>query len=118
MAVDKNLLRGKTDEQKRAIKNFLETGCLAAFTNMKDEDYDQMVLSKLNALNLKKTALDKIGIDEDQLKEIPPVYLHGYHFDDAYAKVGKDDRIRSSKYDATWLFSATHKSICTAMSLI
>lgn len=104
MAIDTRLLRGKTDEQKRVIKYFLETGCLSSFTIMKDEEYDQVVLSKLNSLNLRKKALEKIGLDEDQLKEIPPVYLHGYHFDDAYSKVGKDDRIRSSKYDATWLF--------------
>jgi hypothetical protein len=63
-----------------------------------------MVMNKLNGVNLRQKALGKIGLDEDQLKEIPPVYLHGYNLDDAYMRIGKDGRLRSSKYDATWLF--------------
>jgi len=105
MAVDSALLRGKTPEQKTVIKYFKDSGCLASLSGMKDDAYDEMVMTKLNGLNLKKRALGKIGLDEDQLKEIPPVYLHGYNFDgDTYVKVGSDDRLRSSKYDATWLF--------------
>jgi len=113
-----------TAEQKQVIKYFTKTGCLAALFGMSDDAYDQMLMNKLNSLDLKKRALDKIGLDEDQLKEIPPVYLHGYSFDKAtssggivgkvvaaassltgsYMKIGKDGRLRSSKYDATWLF--------------
>lgn len=100
------LLRGKTEEQKKIIKYFVgSAGCLDSFTGMKVDEYEQMVISKLNSLNLKQRALGKIGLDEDQLKEIPPVYLHGYNFDKgAYARVGSDDRLRSTKYDAAWLF--------------
>jgi len=104
MSVDSNLLRGKTAEQKKVIKYFKDTGCLAGFTRMKDDEYEEMVKTKLNSLNLKQRAIGKIGLDEDQLKEIPPIFLHGYHFDGAEVRVGKDDRLRSSKYDATWLF--------------
>lgn len=105
MAVNANLLKGKTQDQKQVIKYFLDSGCMAALSGMKDDAYDQMVSSKLNGLNLKQRALGKIGLDEDQLREIPPVYLHGYNFDNgSYIKVGSDDRLRSSKYDATWLF--------------
>jgi len=110
MPVDPQLMRGKTAEQKRAIKYFQDTGCLAALTGMKDEAYDQMVLTTLNGLNVKKKGLGKIGLDEDQLKEIAPIYLHGYNYDsDVLTKVGSDGRSRSSKYDAAMLFfSDTH----------
>jgi len=92
-------------EHQKVIKYFTASGCIASLTRMKDDVYDQMVMDKLNALNLKQKALGKTGLDEDQLKEIPPVYLHGFHFgDNTYMRIGKDGRLRSSKYDATWLF--------------
>lgn len=111
MAVDRQLLKGKTAEQKQAVKYFKDSGCLAALFGMKDEAYDQMVQTTLNGLNLKQKALGKIGLDEDEVKEIAPIFLHGYNYDDnaALTKVGSDGRSRSSKYDATWLFfSDTH----------
>jgi len=106
MAVDRQLLKGKTAEQKQAIKYFKDSGCLAALFGMKDEAYDQMVQTTLNGMNLKQKALGKIGLDEDEVKEIAPIFLHGYNYDDngALTKVGPDGRSRSSKYDTTWLF--------------
>jgi len=98
-------MAAQTHEQKQTIKYFTDTGCLAELTGVKDEDYDRMVLDKINSLNLKQKALAKIGLDEDQLKEIPPVNLYGFHYgDNAYTKVGKDGFPRSSKYDIAWLF--------------
>jgi len=93
-----------TDQQK-VIKYFTATGCIASLTRMKDAVYDQMLIDKINSLNLKQKALAKIGLDEDQLKEIPPVNLYGFHYTDgAYTRVGKDGLPRSSKYDIAWLF--------------
>jgi len=92
-------------EHEKVRKYFTATGCIASLTRMKDDVYDKMVVDKLNALNLKQKALGKTGLDEDQLKEIPPVYLHGFNFSSgSYIRIGKDGRLRSSKYDATWLF--------------
>jgi hypothetical protein len=110
MAVDKRLLKGKTAEQKQVIKYFMDTGCLAALFGMKDEVYEEMVQTRINGLNLKQTALGKIGLDEDQVNEIAPIFLHGYNYDsDSLTKFGKDGRSRSSKYDAAYLFfSDTH----------
>jgi len=110
MGVDSQLLKGKTAEQKKAIKYFKDSGCLAALFGVKDEAYDQMVQTTLNGLGIKNKALGKIGLDEDELKEIPPIFLHGYNYDDGvYTKVGSDGRSRSSKYDAVYLFfSDTH----------
>jgi len=99
-----------TAEQNRAFKYLnpksgCPGGCIEAFAGVKDEEYDQIVKNALNSLNLKQKALGKIGLDEDQLKEIPPVYFHGFHYkDDANYRIGKDGRLRSSKYSATWLF--------------
>ena len=105
MAVSGHLLKGKTLDQKQVVKYFLDTGCLAALSRIKDDVYDQMVLKKINELNLKARALGRIGLDEDQLKEIPPVNLYGFHYrDGAHVKVGKDGFPRSSKYDIAWLF--------------
>lgn len=106
MSMDKSLLRGKTPEQKKVITYFNATGCLSG--KISDEAYDALVKQKLNSLNTKKRAIDKIGLDEDELKEIPPVYFHGWEYDakpaPTYSMVGKDGRSRASKYSATWLF--------------
>ena len=50
-------------------------------------------------------ALNKIGLDEDQVKEIEPVHFEGYVFDDtALQKCGADKLWRSSKYQVSWIF--------------
>ena len=98
---------GKTADEKKVIKYFTAPsgGCLRR--GMKDEAYDKMVMDKLNGYNTLKRAIEKIGLDEDELKEIPPVFFHGYE-DGNYYKVGKDGRARTSRYSATWLlFSST-----------
>jgi hypothetical protein len=98
---------GKTADEKKVIKYFTATnsGCLSGA--MKDEAYDKMVMDKLNGFNAYQRALEKIGLDEDELKEIPPVSFHGYE-EGTYSKVGKDGRNRTSKYSTTWLlFSST-----------
>jgi len=92
-------------EHEKVRKYFTASGCLSSLTRMKDDVYDKMVMDKLNSLNLRQKALSKTGLDEDQLKEIPPVYLHGFNYgDNVFMRIGKDGRLRSSKYDATWLF--------------
>ena len=105
MTVDLKLLKGKNPEQKAVTYYFLDSGCLSMFTRMKDEKYEEMVMSRLEGLKLKQKALNKIGLDEDQLQEIEPIFLHGYNFDeDAYVRIGKDNNLRSSRYDGAWLF--------------
>lgn len=102
--------KDRTAEQRQVLKYFQDTGCLASLSNMRDDAYDRMVLATLNGKNLKAVALGKIGLDEDQVKEIEPIFIHGYNYDsDALSKICSDGRSRSSKYDATWLFfSDTH----------
>lgn len=92
---------GKTKEQKEVIRYFLVDGCLRK--KMSDAEYDAYV--KGSFTNHKERGMEKIGIDEDQVKEIDPVHFEGYAFDkDAYAKKGADGVWRSSKYQWSWLF--------------
>lgn len=92
---------GKTKEQKEVIRYFLVDGCLRK--TMSDAEYDAFVAKTIP--DLKQRGMDKIGLDEDQLKEIEPVHFEGFVFDnDSYQKKGKDDKWRSSKYEVAWLF--------------
>jgi len=72
---------------------------------VEDEEYDAAVNNKFRSIDIMQVALEKVGIDEDQLKEIPPVFFHGYRSDmETAKKIGKDGKLRTSKYDATILF--------------
>lgn len=94
------LCKGKTEEQKKVIK-YLHGG-LFCFGKMIDQEYDQLVMSVMNRLDLKQKALNKIGLDEDELKEIEPVFFEGYSRENTF--VGKDDKLRSTWYETAWLF--------------
>lgn len=101
----KRLLKGRTPDQQRVIKYFYGSGgCLSK--GLTDEEYESMVMNKAKSIDFKKKAMDKIGLDESQLKEVPPVHFEDYLFDDknAYARRGKDGKWRSSAYQISWLF--------------
>lgn len=93
--------KGKNEQQKQVIK-YLYGGCMT-FGKMTDADYDSMVASVRDSLNLKQKALNKIGLDEDQLREIEPVFFEGYANENLF--VGKQDgKLRSTWYETAWLF--------------
>lgn len=103
-AQKKSLLRGATPEQKKAINYFLpDEGCLSFLSKVKDEDYDAIVKSVVDNSNTYKRALDKIGLDEDELKEIPPVTLVGYE-DSSFSKITASGAYRTNLYSVTHLF--------------
>lgn len=92
-------------DNMKAFDYLTKEGCIARLFVISDETYDQMVTQRLNSLDLQKKALAKTGLDEDQLKEIPPVYFHGWHIDkDSIERVGNDGKLRGSRYDATVLY--------------
>lgn len=103
-ATMQRLLKGRNAEQQEVIKYFLsDGGCLSK--TITDAEYDEIVISKITSLNLKQRALDKLGIDEDQVKEVEPVHFENWLFGGkAYAKLGKDNLWRSSAYQVTWIF--------------
>ena len=97
----RNAYDGKNQEQKEVIRYFLVDGCMRK--KMSDAEYDAFVQKSVPGL--KQRGMDKIGLDEDQLKEIEPVHFEGFVFDkDSYHKKGEDGIWRSSKYEVTWLF--------------
>jgi len=106
--MDSNLkakLKGRTEDQQKVIKYFLEPGgCFKK--GISDEEFDSVLQAKLTSLNLKQKALDKIGVDESQVNEIPPCEFHYWHYEKgkAYTKFGKDGKYRCSQYQVTWLF--------------
>ena len=103
-AQKKQYLKGATADQKTAINYFIpETGCKGLFSKVKDEDYDAVVQAAVKSSNSFKKALDKIGLDESELKEIPPVTLYGYE-SSSFSKTTDSGAYRSNLYSITHLF--------------
>ena len=102
------LKKGASPDQKLALDYLCPTGgCLSLFTGKKDEEYDAVLKRLVDSFGSYKRAIGKIGLDEDELKEIPPVTLYGYE-DGKFSILGKDGRFRSNLYSITHLFfSAT-----------
>ncbi len=106
-AAQKNQLkRGKTADQKLAIDYLIpKSGLIGMLTGKKDEEYDAVLKTLVDGFGSYKKAIDKIGLDEDELKEIPPVTLYGYEDEKSQlARVGKDGVYRSNLYSITHLF--------------
>lgn len=101
----KNRIKGRTDEQAAVIRYFCNDPKCLSKQPISDAEYDEMVLAVLRSNDYKKKALDKIGLDEDQVKEIEPVHFEGFQYDkQSLAKQGDDGKYRSSKYQVSWLF--------------
>ncbi len=104
IAQKKSYLKGATPEQKVAIKYFIpDEGCKGFFSGVKDEEYDQIVNLMIKKSNSFQRAIDKIGLDESELKEIPPVKLCGYEAS-SFSKTDMDGSFRSNLYSITHLF--------------
>jgi len=96
---------GKTEEQKKVIDYFNDQyGCGCVANKMTDKTYLEMVKSKVKSLNLRERALGKTGLDEDELKEIPPAMFEGYTYKNAFAKQLADGKWISSAFQVSWLF--------------
>jgi hypothetical protein len=108
---DKLLLKDRTPEQQSVIKYFRKPeGCFSK--NISDGDYDKLVQDKLAGLNLKQKALDKIGVDESQVKEVEPAEFKNWYFGEKggksdkniWVKRGKDGKFRTTAFQVSWLF--------------
>ncbi len=103
------LCKGLSPDHKKVMKYLF--GGMLVFGKITDEQYDEMVQAKLKSLNLKKKALDKIGLDESQVNEIAPINIQGFDLSNDVKKArryaiynGKDNVARSTQYEAVWLF--------------
>lgn len=100
----KKELKGRTPEQQKVIKYFMaDDGCLSK--KISDEEYQQLVQSRYASVNFKQKALDKIGLDESQVNEIPPQEFKGWLKEgNVMRKRGKDNIVRSSAFQVSWVF--------------
>ena len=105
-AQKKQLKKGATEDQKTAINYFLpDQGCIGMLTKVKDETFDMIVKNMVATSNSYARALNKIGLDESELKEIPPVTLYGYESDKCtVSKTTNNGEFRSNLYAITHLF--------------
>jgi F0F1-type ATP synthase assembly protein I len=71
-------------------------------TGMTDAEYDALVQNKIK--DSKAKALSKIGLDEDEVKEIAPADFEGYNREAKYARKRADGSVVRSCYEKTWLF--------------
>ena len=76
-----------------------------------DAEYDSNVVQMLNGLQAR--ALQKLGVDPDEVKEIAPIQFDGYTFDGAnVGKVGNDGKWRTNWYKATYFFFSQNEVHC------
>ncbi|MBO4639063.1 MAG: hypothetical protein J5710_04840 [Treponema sp.] len=101
------LCKGRTKDQQEVIHYFCEErGCMNK--GISDEQFDENKTKQINALNLKQKALNKLGIDEDQVKEIDPICLIGPVYNGATYKMrGTDNVYRYSSYQITHIFCSS-----------
>jgi hypothetical protein len=106
----KKELKGRSEEQQKAILYFLNGtgGCLGKKA-CSDAEYDALVNAKLATTATKEQALEKLGVDVDQVKEIEPVRLEGWNYEKQRTKRGGDNILRSSGYQVTWLFFSANQ---------
>lgn len=109
-----NAKMNKTKEQQQVINYFFDQpkevpGCLQKPQYMSDSEYMQLINNKLTSINIYKRALSKIGIDEDEVKEIDPVHFGGFLFDKAWYKKTEAGTFVSSIYCDSWLFFSSHE---------
>lgn len=76
-----------------------------------DEEIDADAARAL--ADVKKRALNKLGLDEDEVNLIAPLVVHGYYFkpiaSGVQVKRGKDDVFRSSNYEGIVMFFSEHQ---------
>lgn len=98
-------IKGRNADQQAVIRYFCNDPACLSKKPISDSEYEQIIQKHLQSADFKKKALDKIGLDEDQVKEIEPVHFEGYVFDKkSLAKQGDDGQYRSSTYQVSWIF--------------
>lgn len=109
-----NAIQGKNEQQRHVISYMFDKpkvagGCFKAPEFMTDEEYMDIVHRTKDSLNLYQRALDKIGLDEDELQEMPPVCFEGFYFHDNWAKKTRTGDYVSSCYQVSWLFFSSEQ---------
>ena len=96
--------KGKTKEQKNIIR-FFRPGLLRAIFPI-STDFFMSVLEKKkkeHGENILEKALAKHGMDKDEVKEIPPIFIEDYYGASEYYKITQDYTMYASQYQMTCL---------------
>jgi len=97
--------KGKTKEQAAVVDFFcLQPGCGCLNNVMSEDEYLKKVFATRDSMNFRAKALSKAGVDEEEVKEIPPVIFEGFVFDNAFAKRCANGNWVSSSYQVSWMF--------------
>lgn len=72
-----------------------------------DQEFDAEIEGAL--AGFKERAMEKLGIDPEDVQYVDPVVIHGNRFPSPVAKRGKDNKIRTSNHTATALFFTEHQ---------
>jgi hypothetical protein len=79
-----------------------------------DSEIDQACIDAIQ--NIKNEAINRLGVDEDQVKMAEPILIKGYDFfddsSDILYKQGKDGIWRSSQYKAVLFFFSSEQVFC------
>lgn len=76
-----------------------------------DAEYDKAVQLVLEFL--KEQALEKLGVDEDEVSEIEPILFGGYDYSNyTLSKQGEDGIWRTNKYEVVYLFFSQNEVHC------
>ena len=103
-ALKQKLVRTANEDQKTAL-NYLVPAAGCGAKKVADADYDAVLKKLLDSANTYQKAIDKIGLDESELQEIPPVTLVGYETDGTIlGRTGEDGTYRTDVYSVTHLF--------------
>ena len=105
----RKLTQGKNEEQKKTIEYFCKEGCMAK--TISDDEYLEMVRRKRDSMNFKQKALNKIGLDEEEVSEISPAMFEGFVYKNAYAKQNASGKWVSSAYQVSWIFFSSSQVI-------
>ena len=94
----------RNKEQQRIFEYLTEDphGCFKKW--MTDQEFAKLVEKKLEALKLKDKALGRIGLDIDEVSEIPPVNFVDFVMEDAYVKKTEFGDYVSNYIQSTWIF--------------
>jgi hypothetical protein len=110
MVTEEELLKGKTDDQKVALKFLNQIGDSAGCFKKEyvSPSAYMAIVAKQAARYDKDNAINALGIDEDQVREIDPVCFQGFDFEETggvkeYVLVTSEGAF-SSVYEVTWLF--------------
>lgn len=105
------LLKNRNPSEQRAIKYFNKIkigGCFKA-QYVTDEEHEKLIETLIGDKNQRRaTALKRLGVDEEQVKEIPPVSFEGYAF--------IADHVRGIKRDY-FTFNSKNKAVTPTKEL-